>query len=100
MPSRKFYRMASVPRVKLESFLRNNNKGRYFGVTFRKKDGTYRTLNARLGIRPSGNGRKTIGKDTDPYLVVYSNNDKGFRAVNLETVVNFTMDGKRYYATK
>jgi hypothetical protein len=45
---------------------------------------------------PSGNGRKTVGKVTDPYLVVFSNNDQGYRAVNLNTVYNFTMDGKKY----
>jgi hypothetical protein len=86
-----------VPRVKLEGFLRRNSKGRYFGIMFRKNDGSLRTLNARLGIRPSGNGRKTIGKDTDPYLVVYSNNDQGYRAVNLNTVYTFTMGGKFFY---
>lgn len=86
----------TIPRVKVESFLRRNLKGRYFGITFRKQNGEIRTLNARLGIKPSGNGRKTVGKVTDPYLVVWSNNDQGYRAVNLNTIYEFTMDGNRY----
>jgi hypothetical protein len=87
----------TIPKVKVENFLRRNLKGRYFGITFRKQNGELRTLNARLGIRPSGNGRKTIGKDSDPYLVVYSNNDQGYRAVNLNTVYEITMGGRRVY---
>jgi hypothetical protein len=86
----------TIPKVKVESFLRRNLKGRYFGITFRKQNGELRTLNARLGITPSGNGRKTIGKDSDPYMVVWSNNDQGYRAVNLNTVLSFTMGGSFY----
>jgi hypothetical protein len=93
-------RIIYVPRVKLEGFLRRNSKGRYFGIMFRKQDGSLRTLNARLGIRPSGNGRKTIGKDSDPYLVVYSNNDQGYRAVNLNTVLRVTMNGNSYLPSR
>jgi hypothetical protein len=89
-----------VPRVKLEGFLRRNSQGRYFGILFRKLNGELRTLNARLGIRPSGNGRKTIGKDSDPYLVVYSNNDQGYRAVNLNTVLRVTMNGNSYLPSR
>jgi hypothetical protein len=88
--------MINIPRVKLEGFLRRNLGGRYFGIMFRKNDGSLRILNARLGIKPSGNGRKTIGKDTDSYMVVWSTNDQGYRAVNLNTVIRVTMNGNSY----
>ena len=89
-----------ISKAKVENFLRTKNKGQYFGITFRKASGEVRTLNARLGIKGSGSGKATIGKLNDPYLVVWSNNDKGFRAVNLNTVFSFTMGGKVYYTTR
>ena len=94
------YPMNEVQAVKVESFLLRSLKGRYFGIGFYKNDGSYRVLNARLGIKSNGNGRKTIGRPSDPYLVVYSNNDQGYRAVNLNRVKWFTMDGERYFVTR
>ncbi len=90
------YQSTVVESVKVESFLRRSLKGRYFGIGFYKNDGSYRVLNARLGIKSNGSGRKTIGRPSDPYLVVYSNNDQGYRAVNLKRVAWFTMNGERY----
>lgn len=84
-------------RLKVERFLKSNNmKGQFFGITFTKKNGELRTLNGRLGIKSNGNGKKTVGKISDPYVTVYSNNDQGYRAVNLGTVKYITAFGNLY----
>lgn len=90
-------RIKYVSRVKVEGLLRRESKGQFFGVKFFKKDGSLRVMNARLGIKSSGNGRKTVGTADQPYLVVWSTNDQGFRAVNLNTLVTITMGGVLYY---
>jgi hypothetical protein len=54
-------------------------------------------MNARLGIKPVKNGRKTVGTVDQPYLVVFSTNDQGYRAVNLDTLLTITMGGTLYY---
>jgi hypothetical protein len=86
-----------IAKAKVFNWLKTQNKGRYFGITFRKKNGEVRTLNARLGIKSAAGGYQKVGRLDDPYLVVWSNNDRGYRAVNLNTVYFFTMDGKVFY---
>lgn len=93
----KYRNIRTLARVKVENFLKTYNKGQYFGISFVKKNGEFRVLNARLGIKSGGNGRKTVGTADQPYLVVWSNNDQGYRAVNLETVSTITMGGDLYY---
>jgi len=86
-----------VSKVKVEGLLRQQSKGQFFGLRFIKKDGSLRVMNARLGIKPVRNGRKTVGTVDQPYLVVFSTNDQGYRAVNLETLLTITMGGTLYY---
>lgn len=90
-------RIKYVSKVKVEGLLRQQNKGQFFGLRFIKKDGSLRVMNARLGIKPVRNGRKTVGTADQPYLVVFSTNDLGYRAVNLETLLTITMGGTLYY---
>ena len=93
----KYNSIKTLARVKVETFLRTQNKGQYFGISFVKKDGSFRVLNARLGIKSGRNGRKTVGTADQPYLVVYSTNDQGYRAVNLNTVTAITLGGDLFY---
>ncbi len=87
----------TVNRYKVETMLRGL-KGRFFGVTFIKKNGQSRTMNARLGVTKfvSG-GRKTVGLNYQPYLTVWSRNDAGYRSVNLATIRMITADGQVYF---
>lgn len=86
-----------VSRVKVEGLLNRQNKGQFFGVRFIKKDGSLRVMNARLGIRTGRDGEKKVGTTDQPYLVVWSRNDKAFRAVNLNTLLTVTMGKTLYY---
>jgi len=69
----------------LKAFIANLN-GRFFTVDFRKKDGSYRTINGRTGVvryLKNGNLPNNNGPEA---LIVYSIHDKGYRTVNLDTI--------------
>lgn len=65
-------------------FIRKAN-GRFFTVTFMKKDGTIRTINGRTGVRNSA-------VETDKYFIVYDLRTKGFRSVRKDSIVRITTD--------
>lgn len=86
----------TISRFKLLSLLDGLN-GRFFGVTFRKRNGELRTMNARKGVRKfAKGGAKKIGLPWQPYITVWSRNDNGYRTVNLATVQEITANGNTY----
>ena len=64
------------------------DEGRLFSVTFTKKDGTLRTMVARLGVRKylTGGGAKF---DAEPrgMVRVFSMGDLGYRTVIVENII-------------
>ena len=65
----------------------NNSKGKFFTVTFKKKNGDLRMIN--------GNFKK--GNFTPlGYLSVYSAADKGYRQVNPKTITSLSVGGTEY----
>ena len=89
--------MTTINRTKIDSFMRSL-RGRAAGVTFIKKDGTIRTMNARLGVvKYLKGGRKTVGTFKDSYLTVWSFNDQAYRTVNLASVFKVNADGQTFY---
>lgn len=68
--------------------------GRIFSVTFIKKNGKIRRMNARFGVRKGVNGK---GLSYDPKVVnnviVFSMNDNEFRTFNLDSVLYIKNDG-------
>lgn len=69
-----------------------NSSGKFLTIDFIKKDGTPRTINGRLGVTKylKGGTRTT---DPNKFLIVYSNDAGGYRAINLETIQAVRMDG-------
>jgi hypothetical protein len=68
---------------------------RFFSVTFTKKDGTERTINARLGVKKYLKGGEKSYNDNDfNYLTVYSVKDKGYRTVNLDTIKEIKLNNR------
>lgn len=65
-----------------------STKGKFFTVTFMKKDGTIRTIN--------GNYKNTNTSDTLGYLKVYSMKDKGYRQVNTQSIKTISFMSKTY----
>ena len=58
--------------------------GKFFSVTFLKKDGSVREMNCRMGVEKHlKGGVKTL---TDNYICVYDMQAEGYRSINPETV--------------
>ncbi|QDP46478.1 MAG: hypothetical protein GOVbin4342_3 [Prokaryotic dsDNA virus sp.] len=66
-----------------------------FSVTFTKKDGTIRTMVARLNVKK---GVKGTGMAYNPIekglLPVFDMQKNGFRMINLKTVTELTIKGE------
>ena len=77
-------------------YLLIGNDGKFFTVTFKKKDGSVRKINCRLGVH---HGKK-LGKNTvagiPKYLTVWSIPDKGYRNINTDTVLEVAMKNKKF----
>lgn len=80
---------------KITKFLKATNNGKIFSATFEKKDGTIRTINCRRNV---SKGVKGVGYSFDPVsrglLSVYDMQSKGFRFINLETLVEAKVNGE------
>jgi hypothetical protein len=63
------------------------NEGKLFSVTFEKKDGSLRTMTARLGVRKylTGGGSK-FDAESLGMVRVFSMRDKGYRTVTAEKI--------------
>ncbi len=64
-------------------------KGKIFGVTFIKKDGTTRNMTARLGVRKDIKGiGLSFSPDERNLIVVFDMRKKAYRMVNLSTIIS------------
>ena len=77
-------------------YLLIGNEGKFFTVTFKKKDGSIRKLNGRLGVHFG----KKLGKSTvagiPKYLTVYDVQKRAYRNVNTDTVLAVSMKNKHF----
>ena len=71
------------------------SEGTFVGVTFRKKDGTLRDLNGRLGVHKGTKGGDNC-LDKRRFITVYDVKKGGHRAVNLGTLTQVRMRGFSY----
>jgi hypothetical protein len=78
----------------------NNTGGKFFTVTFVKKDGTIRTMTARTGVRKGTNGNGLKFNPSERNLkVVWSCDAESFRMINLNTILGIKFKGKNYFNT-
>ena len=77
----------------LENFI-EQTKGRFFTVTFIKKDGTQRTLNGRVGVTKHLKGG--VSRAGDQYITVFDVKNGGYRSVNKDTIKEIKF-GKEVY---
>lgn len=71
-------------------------KGRIFGVTFIKKDGTVRNMTARLGVRKDIKGvGLSFNPDERNLIVVFDMHKRAYRMVNLSTILSIRHEKKR-----
>lgn len=70
-------------------------RGGFFGVVFIKKDGSLRTMNARLGVKKDvkGTGKVYI---MPKHIIVWDRTKKGYRKVNVTTIQSLSAMKARY----
>ena len=66
-----------------------NSQGKVFSVSFIKKDGTRRNMNARTGVTKHLKGGESTTADRDYLFTVFDMEKKGYRNVNLSTAYHF-----------
>ena len=69
---------------------------KFFTITFVKKDLSIRTINGRLKVTKYLKGGDCT-LDKEKFLIVYSLKDKGYRAINKETILAIKMDNMIIY---
>lgn len=74
------------------SKLIESTEGRFFTVSFLKKDGSLRVLNGRLGVEKYLKGGECT-LDRTKFVIVYDIQSKGYRAVNRDTIQSVKIDG-------
>ena len=65
----------------------DNFNDKFFTVTFIKKDKTIRTINGRLGVKKYLKGGE-CKLNQDKFLIVYSVQDAGYRAINKSNILS------------
>lgn len=66
--------------------------GQFFTVTFVKKNGDTRTMNCRSGVvKHTKGGVSTL--DSDKYFTVYDVQQRGYRAINKDTIIGVRVGG-------
>jgi hypothetical protein len=85
-----------VDREKLYKLMLDQN-GRFFSVVFRKKDGSLRIMNGRLGVKKylRGGVNKVSRYDT-PYITVFECISLGYRTANLQTITKVMANNTIY----
>ena len=89
-----------ISKVKSVELLKGS-KGKFFSVTFIKKDGSERVLHGRVGVYKSkhapltGEGMKYNPSDYG-LVTVFDAQKKAYRMVNTDTIRELTVDGETY----
>lgn len=74
-----------------------NTKGKYFTVSFTKKDGTNRVMNARLGVKVYlKGGTLPYNPDEKGLIPVFDAKIKGYRMININTINKLIVDKVEY----
>jgi len=72
-------------------------RGRFFSLTFTKRDGSVRKMVCRLGVnRHLVNGGEHTGLGKPGLLTVYDVRAKGYRSVRLDSVMTMGAGGMRF----
>ena len=89
--------MATINRSEIEQMISNLANGTIYSVSFIKKDGTIRIMNARRGVKK---GVKGVGMSYNPtekdLVVVFDMQKEAFRMINAETILEIKAEKKVY----
>ena len=71
-------------------------KGKFFTVTFTKKDGTLRKMTCRIGVNKGVTGKGLAYEPTEKGLkVVWATDAQGYRMINLATITSLKCNNIR-----
>lgn len=74
-----------------------DTKGKFFTVTFTKKDGTTRVMNARLGVKAYlKGGELPYNPGAKGLIPVYDMQKRDYRMVNINTISNLKIGNNEY----
>jgi len=77
-----------------------STKGKFFTVTFVKKDGTTRRATARTGVRKGVKGVGLGYNATDKGIkILWVCDAENFRAIKLNSILGIKFKGKNYFNT-
>lgn len=72
--------------------------GKFFGVTFEKKDGSIREMQARTGVRKGVKGVQTEKPaGLADYITVYDVQNAGFRNIHRDKILSIRFQGLELY---
>ena len=76
-----------------------DNGSKFFGVTFKKKDGTMRTLNGHVRQVAGHSGKNSVAHYEKYVTIVLNEKDESgneqFRNVNVETITQLNIGGRK-----
>ena len=73
--------------------------GKFFSVDFLKRDGSLRTMQARLGVQCHLKGGEKAFSDAEKGIItVYSTDANGYRSVRVDSIRSLTAQGCTYAA--
>ena len=79
----------------------NRNPNTIFSVVFLKKNREIRRMNCMLGVKKHLKGGKlSYNPKERNNLVVFDTQKKGYRTINLDTLMNISMKGVEYNVTE
>ena len=88
--------MNTINRTKAKELIKQS-KGLIFSTTFIKKDGSHRLMNARLKKYISKTGKKAPYKAENYDLIpIYDMKSKGWRSLNLKTLITLSINKTKY----
>ena len=77
----------------------DTSAGKIFTVTFVKKDGSIRTMTARLGVKKHLKGGEcTLNREQ--YIIAYDMQNQGYRAINRDTILSLVFQGATVYTAE
>lgn len=77
----------------IENLIRQSN-GKFMTVTFRKQDGSTRTLNGRIGVRYNGKRTEPRYDGTNqPYYLLWSPQERGYRRIKADEIIAVATGG-------
>lgn len=90
--------MFKIKRKHILSLLKaKKENGQMFSVSFIKNDGSVREMTARLGVtKHLAGGELKFHAESMGYLPVFDMQKKGYRMININTLMTVKMDGTTY----